>query len=108
MLSRGGEREVKKTTTMNCNRGRLRHRVAGGKEGRGRPVVIVVFEAVKNDDVGEVALLLSSRGVGQDLGEKGVMGATSEGGRGGGHADVVIFFWSIGLGCQTPPFPRAC
>ncbi len=93
---------------MNCKRGRLRHRVVGGKEGQGRPVVIVVFEAVKNDNVGEAALSLSSRGVGQDLGEKGGMGATSDGERGGGHADVVIFFWSVGLGCQTPPFPWAC
>jgi hypothetical protein len=47
----------------------------GVKEGQGRPVVIVVFEAVKNNNLGEVALSLSSRGVGKDLGEKGGMGA---------------------------------
>jgi hypothetical protein len=51
---------------------------------------------------GEVAFWLSSRGMGK---EKGRMGATSDGDRGGGHT-VVVSFSRLDLAVKhPPPFP---
>ncbi len=110
----GGEREVKKTTTINCKRGRSCRRVVGGG-GMGMVALLSSPSSSRQDeDVGqregsgdnfddcagrgEVALWLSSRGMGK---EKGGMGATSNGERGGGHT-VVVSFGRLDLAVKHP------